>query len=91
MVELRVVRRRVTCAEDHPERYAGRPGTYDDAVRRADPMTALELGTYCGYGALRIARAAPQASGAPAPRMPLAPIMPFDRSAMCIEPPLPRQ
>ena len=36
------------------------------------------------------ASAAPQASGAPAPRMPLAPIMPFDRSAMCIEPPLPR-
>lgn len=33
----------------------------DDAVRRADPKTALELGTYCGYGALRIARAAPQA------------------------------
>lgn len=33
----------------------------DDAVRRVDPKTALELGTYCGYGALRIARAAPQA------------------------------
>lgn len=33
----------------------------DDAVRRASPSTALELGTYCGYGALRIARAAPQA------------------------------
>ena len=33
----------------------------DAAVRRADPKLALELGTYCGYGALRIARAAPDA------------------------------
>jgi catechol O-methyltransferase len=33
----------------------------DAAVRRADPSIALELGTYCGYGALRIARAAPSA------------------------------
>ncbi len=37
----------------------------DAAVRRAMPDSgaglALELGTYCGYGALRIARAAPQA------------------------------
>jgi len=33
----------------------------DAAVRRADPKLALELGTYCGYGALRIARAAPNA------------------------------
>lgn len=33
----------------------------DRAVRRASPTTALELGTYCGYGALRIARAAPGA------------------------------
>jgi catechol O-methyltransferase len=33
----------------------------DAAVRRADPALALELGTYCGYGALRIARAAPKA------------------------------
>jgi catechol O-methyltransferase len=33
----------------------------DAAVRRADPSVALELGTYCGYGALRIARAAPSA------------------------------
>src|SRR5690625_4624720 len=31
----------------------------DAAVRRADPV--LELGTYCGYSALRIARAAPRA------------------------------
>ncbi len=31
------------------------------AVRRADPTLALELGTYCGYGALQIARAAPGA------------------------------
>ncbi|MDH6244456.1 O-methyltransferase [Mycobacterium sp. OTB74] len=31
----------------------------DAAVRRANPQVALELGTYCGYGALRIARAAP--------------------------------
>lgn len=33
----------------------------DAAVGRAQPHLALELGTYCGYGALRIARAAPQA------------------------------
>lgn len=33
----------------------------DAAVRRADPTVALELGTYCGYSALRIARAAPRA------------------------------
>jgi len=33
----------------------------DAAVRRADPRLALELGTYCGYGALRIAAAAPSA------------------------------
>ncbi|QUR67470.1 O-methyltransferase [Mycobacterium spongiae] len=33
----------------------------DAAVRRATPALALELGTYCGYGALRIARAAPTA------------------------------
>jgi catechol O-methyltransferase len=33
----------------------------DAAVRRANPSIALELGTYCGYGSLRIARAAPSA------------------------------
>ncbi len=33
----------------------------DAAVRRANPKLALELGTYCGYGALRIAAAAPAA------------------------------
>lgn len=33
----------------------------DAAVRRADPRRALELGAYCGYSALRIARAAPAA------------------------------
>jgi catechol O-methyltransferase len=33
----------------------------DAAVRRAQPSLALELGTYCGYGALRIAAAAPNA------------------------------
>jgi catechol O-methyltransferase len=33
----------------------------DAAVRRANADLALELGTYCGYGALRIARAAPAA------------------------------
>jgi catechol O-methyltransferase len=33
----------------------------DAAVRRADPRVALELGTYCGYSALRIARSAPAA------------------------------
>ena len=33
----------------------------DAAVRRTDPKLALELGTYCGYSALRIARAAPGA------------------------------
>jgi catechol O-methyltransferase len=31
----------------------------DAAVRRANPGLALELGTYCGYSSLRIARAAP--------------------------------
>ncbi|MHA3021254.1 O-methyltransferase [Mycobacterium sp. BMJ-28] len=31
----------------------------DAAVQRANPAAALELGTYCGYSALRIARAAP--------------------------------
>lgn len=34
----------------------------DAAVRRANPSRVLELGTYCGYGALRIARAAPSAA-----------------------------
>lgn len=34
----------------------------DAAVWRARPKLALELGTYCGYGALRIAAAAPGAS-----------------------------
>jgi catechol O-methyltransferase len=34
----------------------------DAAVRRANPALALELGTYCGYGALRIAAAAPDAT-----------------------------
>ena len=34
----------------------------DTAVRRAAPKLALELGTYLGYGALRIARAAPGAN-----------------------------
>ncbi len=33
----------------------------DAAVRRVNPRLALELGTYCGYGALRIAAAAPGA------------------------------
>jgi catechol O-methyltransferase len=33
----------------------------DAAVQRADPTLALELGTYVGYGSLRIARAAPNA------------------------------
>ena len=33
----------------------------DAAVRRAKPAIVLELGTYCGYSALRIARAAPTA------------------------------
>lgn len=33
----------------------------DAAVRRAAPALVLELGTYCGYSALRIARAAPSA------------------------------
>ncbi len=33
----------------------------DAAVRRADPKLVLELGTYCGYSALRIARVAPTA------------------------------
>ncbi|MCH9666648.1 MAG: O-methyltransferase [Actinomycetia bacterium] len=33
----------------------------DAAVRRAAPSRVLELGTYCGYSALRIARTAPSA------------------------------
>jgi catechol O-methyltransferase len=33
----------------------------DAAVHAADPQMVLELGTYCGYSALRIARAAPAA------------------------------
>ena len=32
----------------------------DAAVRRATPLQALELGTYCGYSALRIVRAMPE-------------------------------
>ncbi len=36
-------------------------GLLDAAARRAGTRLALELGTYCGYGALRIARAAPEA------------------------------
>ncbi|MNG00958.1 hypothetical protein D3C84_839160 [compost metagenome] len=39
----------------------------------------------------RAAKAAPTTNGAPAPTMPLAPSMPFSKSAMCIEPPLPWQ
>jgi catechol O-methyltransferase len=31
----------------------------DDAVRRAAPRLILELGTYCGYSALRMARVMP--------------------------------
>ena len=38
-----------------------RASCFDAAVRRANPGVALELGTYCGYGSLRIARAAPSA------------------------------
>ena len=33
----------------------------DAAVRRAEPRLTLELGTYCGYSALRIASTAPSA------------------------------
>jgi catechol O-methyltransferase len=33
----------------------------DAAAKRADPRVALELGTYCGYSALRIARSVPAA------------------------------
>lgn len=33
----------------------------DAAVRRADPRRILELGTYCGYSALRMALSAPAA------------------------------
>jgi catechol O-methyltransferase len=32
----------------------------DDALRRAQPRLILELGTYCGYSALRMARVMPQ-------------------------------
>jgi catechol O-methyltransferase len=34
----------------------------DAAVRKAGPRLALELGTYCGYSALRIVRAMPEAA-----------------------------
>ena len=33
----------------------------DDALRRAEPRRVLELGAYCGYSALRMAVAAPEA------------------------------
>src|SRR4051794_18881669 len=33
----------------------------DDALRRAQPNRVLELGTYCGYSAVRMAAAAPAA------------------------------
>jgi catechol O-methyltransferase len=33
----------------------------DDAIRRASPKRVLELGTYCGYSAVRMAVAAPEA------------------------------
>jgi catechol O-methyltransferase len=33
----------------------------DAALRRKNPKRVLELGTYCGYSALRMARAAPEA------------------------------
>lgn len=33
----------------------------DDAVRRANAKTILELGTYCGYSSMRMAAAAPEA------------------------------
>src|ERR1700744_1682820 len=33
----------------------------DTAVKRANPKLAIELGAYCGYSGLRIARAAPGA------------------------------
>ena len=33
----------------------------DAAVKRANPKLAMELGAYCGYSGLRIARAAPGA------------------------------
>ena len=34
----------------------------DAAVKRANPKLAMELGAYCGYSGLRIARAAPGAT-----------------------------
>jgi hypothetical protein len=34
----------------------------DEAVRRARPARLLELGTYCGYSALRMCRAMPDGS-----------------------------
>src|SRR4029078_11188780 len=34
----------------------------DAAVKRADPKLILELGTYVGYSALRLVRAAPSAT-----------------------------
>ncbi|MCW2624092.1 MAG: putative O-methyltransferase [Mycobacterium sp.] len=50
----------------------------DAAVKRANPKLAVELGAYCGYSGLRIARAAPGAtvfsmkSPVPMPRWPAA-------------------
>src|SRR5207253_1238420 len=34
----------------------------DAAVRRARPRLILELGTYCGYSGLRLARAMPESA-----------------------------
>jgi catechol O-methyltransferase len=39
----------------------GKGALLDAAVARADPSLVLELGTYCGYSALRIAKTAPNA------------------------------
>lgn len=46
---------------DSHERRRRKGQLLDAAVKRANPKIALELGAYCGYSGLRIARAAPGA------------------------------
>lgn len=36
-----------------------RGAALDDAIKKASPSTAMELGTYCGYSAIRIGRLLP--------------------------------
>ena len=36
-----------------------RGAALDDAIKKASPTAAMELGTYCGYSAIRIGRLLP--------------------------------